>query len=190
MTTPVPNTTFATLGRDNASLMGHPTLLFPAAQARIVRGLDPVIALRRGGDEHAVLAAKRALELRACEQGAESRLAAGGNKGEAIQRTGDRTAVDHLLPGIAEPARNLESRLVVAAEKSQAAPGATRRVISEGLDRDPAELGVDGIRHGRRAGKAQLGNARRDVGFFRIGLAAGAIEFDHRRRTGGAEIAE
>src|SRR3954452_20715425 len=140
----------------DARFMPAPSL--PAAQARLARGLDPVVAPWRGGNKDAVMTAESALEVRAREQGAQFRVAAGGIEAEAIERAGDRGAIDQFLARIAEPAGELEARLLVAAGKSQAGPLARRCPVGECLDADRTELGVDGCQEGRRR-EAQLGNA-------------------------------
>src|SRR5436853_5228087 len=69
------------------------------AQLGIARGLDPVLALRRGRKEDAVLAAEAALQFGAREQRGEFRLRPGGEQRETIQRTAKHAAIDQLGPG-------------------------------------------------------------------------------------------
>ena len=77
-----------------------------------------------------------------------------------------------------------------ARENRRHLPRAGRRAVGERLDRDLAELGVDRVGSAGLVESRNCRDARRDVGVADLGLAAGAIELDHRRGAGRAEIAE
>ena len=110
------------------------------------------------------------------------------SRDQPIERAGDHAAIDQFRAGVAEPAADVEARLIEAAGEAQAAALAARRVIGERLDQNGAEFRVDDARRSRSVRQPQLGDACRDVVVVRlIGLAA-AMDFDHGGRA--ARLAE
>src|ERR1043165_196894 len=156
-----------------------------AAQLRVAHGVDPIGAFRRRGEKDILLAAEAALQFGAREERRKLRVGAGGEQRQAVERAGEHAAVAHFGAAVAEPAADLEARLLEGTRKAQAAARAVRRIVGEGLDQDRAEFRLDGARRDR-VRQAQLRNARRDVvRLAHISLLACAMKLDHRACAAG-----
>src|SRR4051812_49245200 len=103
-------------------------------QLRIARGFDPVDASRGRGDEYVVRPAEAAPDLGARKQRGKLRFGARGKQREPVERAGKHAVINELGTAVAEPAVELEARLLEAAMKAHAAARAVRRIVGEALD--------------------------------------------------------
>ena len=125
-----------------------------------------------------------AIELGLREQGADFWLAAGREQRQPVERAGQRAGLDRLA-ALAEPAGQLQPRIVVGAHEGEAVAGRAFRGV-EGNDRQRAEFARQRLIGGPQRNRSERGGGRRDRG-LRIGeaanLAARPVDFDHADRA-------
>src|SRR5262245_18930975 len=129
-----------------------------------------------------------ALLLGLCEQRRDVGIAAGGDDGQAIERTGDQLRLNDLVAAAAIPAGDAQPRLIEGARKAEAAARAFGALRGELDQRERTELAVD--RPGRldRSSGAEVLGRHRGVG-ARSKLAAGTVDLDHQARARRVRLA-
>src|SRR5476649_448101 len=86
--------------------------------------------LKRGRQQQLALAAEAAIELGLRKQGAHFRLAAGGEQRQPVERAGQRAGLDKIGAALAEPAGQLQARIVIGSREAEAV-GATPFEVSK-----------------------------------------------------------
>ena len=76
--------------------------------------------LRCGRQDRVTLAAKTPVAFSLREQHAHFRLAAGGQQGQSIEGAGQSALLDEFAAALAEPARQLQARVIERAHIGQA----------------------------------------------------------------------
>ena len=122
--------------------------------------LPEQMILRRRRQDCITLAAKASIEFGLREQRADLRLAAGGEQCQSVERTGQRALLDEFGAALAEPAGQLQSRIIVRAHEAKAMAWRAFRGV-EGNDRQRTEFARQRSRRRAASRPVQVPRRRR-----------------------------